>query len=177
MFGHEAGAFTGATRTRAGRFEEADGGTLFLDELATMSSGAQERLLRAVEYGEITRVGASRPVRVDVRIVAATKDDLRVLSEQGGFRADLYYRLSVATLSLPPLRERREDIPLLFQHFLLQAAARHERPVPPCDPARVGTCKASSGSSRAAGIWWPATTRAGSTSWCCSACSTGAFRS
>ena len=92
LFGHEAGSFTGATRTRAGRFEEADGGTLFLDELATMSMGAQERLLRAVEYGEVTRVGSSRPLRVDVRIVAATNEHLPALVEANRFRADLACR-------------------------------------------------------------------------------------
>jgi len=89
LFGHEAGAFTGATKARAGRFEEADQGTLFLDELGTLSMGAQERLLRAVEYGEVTRIGASRPIRVDVRIVAATNDDLPALAKSGEFRADL----------------------------------------------------------------------------------------
>ena len=92
LFGHEAGAFTGATRSRAGRFEEADKGTLFLDELGTLSMGAQERLLRAVEYGEITRIGSSRPVRVDVRIVAATNEDLPGKAERGEFRADLLDR-------------------------------------------------------------------------------------
>lgn len=94
LFGHEAGAFTGATRSRVGRFEEADRGTLFLDELGTLSMGAQERLLRAVEYGEVTRIGSSKPVRVDVRIVAATNEDLPRMAEQGRFRADLLDRLS-----------------------------------------------------------------------------------
>ena len=93
LFGHEAGAFTGATRSRAGRFEEADRGTLFLDELATLSMQAQERLLRAVEYGEVARIGSSRPIRVDVRIVAATNEDLPSLAERGTFRADLLDRL------------------------------------------------------------------------------------
>jgi psp operon transcriptional activator len=94
LFGHEAGAFTGAMRARAGRFEEADGGTLFLDEIATLSMAAQERLLRAVEYGEVTRIGSSRPMRVDVRIVAATNEDLPRLASEGLFRADLLDRLS-----------------------------------------------------------------------------------
>src|SRR3569832_821904 len=89
LFGHEAGAFTGATKSRTGRFEEADGGTLFLDELATLSMGAQERLLRAVEYGEVTRIGASKPMTVDVRIVAATNEHLPRLADEGRFRADL----------------------------------------------------------------------------------------
>jgi psp operon transcriptional activator len=96
LFGHEAGAFTGATKSRAGRFEEADGGTLFLDELATLSSPAQDRLLRAVEYGEINRIGSSKPVTVDVRIVAATNEHLPRLAEQGRFRADLLDRLSLS---------------------------------------------------------------------------------
>ena len=117
LFGHEAGSFTGATKTRHGRFEEADGGTLFLDELATLSSPAQDRLLRAVEYGEITRIGASKPVSVDVRIVAATNEDLPTLVEQGRFRADLLDRLSFEVITLPPLRVRQGDIPLLAEHF------------------------------------------------------------
>ncbi len=117
LFGHEAGAFTGATKSRVGRFEEADGGTLFLDELATLSSGAQERLLRAIEYGEVTRIGASRPVRVDARIVAATNEHLPRLVEEGRFRADLLDRLSFEVVTLPPLRHRRSDILILADHF------------------------------------------------------------
>jgi psp operon transcriptional activator len=117
LFGHEAGAFTGAVRARAGRFEEADGGTLFLDELATLSAAAQERLLRAIEYGEVTRIGASRPLRVDVRIVAATNEDLPALAEQGAFRADLLDRLSFEVITLPPLRARGDDVLLLAEHF------------------------------------------------------------
>lgn len=123
LFGHEAGAFTGATRSRAGRFEEADGGTLFLDELATMSMAAQERLLRAVEYGEITRVGASRPVRVDVRIVAATNEHLPALVEDNRFRADLLDRLSFEVITLPPLRAREGDIEVLATYFGQRMAA------------------------------------------------------
>lgn len=117
LFGHEAGAFTGAAKARAGRFEEADGGTLFLDELATLSSPAQDRLLRAIEYGEITRIGASRSVRVDVRIVAATNEHLPRLVEEGRFRADLLDRLSFEVVTLPPLRHRESDIPVLADHF------------------------------------------------------------
>ncbi len=117
LFGHEAGSFTGAAKTRHGRFEEADGGTLFLDELATLSSPAQDRLLRAVEYGEITRIGASRPITVDVRIVAATNEDLPSLVDRGRFRADLLDRLSFEVVTLPPLRVRAGDIPLLAEHF------------------------------------------------------------
>jgi psp operon transcriptional activator len=117
LFGHEAGAFTGATKARVGRFEEADGGTLFLDELATLSMGAQERLLRAVEYGEVTRIGASRAIRVDVRIVAATNEHLPKLAEEGRFRADLLDRLCFEVITLPPLRAREGDVPVLAEHF------------------------------------------------------------
>ena len=123
LFGHEAGAFTGATRARAGRFEEADKGTLFLDELATLSMGAQERLLRAVEYGEVTRIGASRPLRVDVRIVAATNEDLPRLADQGRFRADLLDRLSFEVITLPPLRVREGDVGVLAEYFGRRMAA------------------------------------------------------
>ncbi|MFV0645976.1 MAG: phage shock protein operon transcriptional activator [Sphingomonadaceae bacterium] len=117
LFGHEAGAFTGATKARAGRFEEADRGTLFLDELGSLSLGAQERLLRAVEYGEITRIGSSRPMRVDVRIVAATNEDLPALAAKGEFRADLLDRLSFEVITLPPLRVREGDIAVLADYF------------------------------------------------------------
>jgi len=117
LFGHEAGSFTGAAKTRHGRFEEADGGTLFLDELATLSSPAQDRLLRAVEYGEITRIGASKPISVDVRIVAATNENLPAQVDKGKFRADLLDRLSFEVITLPPLRARQGDIPLLAEHF------------------------------------------------------------
>ncbi len=123
LFGHEAGAFTGATKTRIGRFEEADRGTLFLDELATLSMGAQERLLRAVEYGEVTRIGATRPIRVDVRIVAATNENLPVLAERGTFRLDLLDRLTFEVIVLPPLRVREGDIAVLAEYFGRRMAA------------------------------------------------------
>lgn len=123
LFGHEAGAFTGATKSRTGRFEEASGGTLFLDELATLSSAAQERLLRAIEYGEITRVGASRPIRVDVRIVAATNEHLPALVAHNRFRADLLDRLSFEVITLPPLRAREGDIEVLADYFGRRMAA------------------------------------------------------
>ncbi len=117
LFGHEAGAFTGATRARVGRFEEAHGGTLFLDELGTLSMAAQERLLRAVEYGEVTRIGASRPLRVDVRIVAATNEHLPDRVARHQFRADLLDRLSFEVVTLPPLRARTGDVVALADHF------------------------------------------------------------
>ena len=117
LFGYDAGAFTGAARARAGRFEDADGGTLFLDEIATLSAAAQERLLRVVEYGELTRLGSNRVIRVDVRLVGATNEDLPALCAAGGFRADLLDRLSFEVVTLPPLRARLDDIPLLAGHF------------------------------------------------------------
>jgi psp operon transcriptional activator len=123
LFGHEAGAFTGATKARAGRFEEADKGTLFLDELGTLSMAAQERLLRAVEYGEVTRIGSSRPVRVDVRIVAATNEDLPRAAQEGSFRSDLLDRLSFEVITLPPLRVRDGDVEVLADYFGRRMAA------------------------------------------------------
>lgn len=123
LFGHEAGAFTGATKARVGRFEEADGGTLFLDELGTLSMGAQERLLRAVEYGEINRIGSSQPVRVDVRIVGATNENLPNMVDNHKFRADLLDRLSFEVITLPPLRAREGDVEVLADHFGRRMAA------------------------------------------------------
>lgn len=117
LFGHEAGAFTGATRARTGRFEEADKGTLFLDELGTLSMGAQERLLRAVEYGEVARIGSSRPIMVDVRIVAATNENLPRMAAEGRFRPDLLDRLSFEVITLPPLRVREGDIAVLAEYY------------------------------------------------------------
>ncbi len=128
LFGHEAGAFTGATRAREGRFEEADGGTLFLDELGTLSMGAQERLLRAVEYGEVTRIGSSRPIRVDVRIVGATNEDLPKMVEAERFRADLLDRLCFEVITLPPLRVRDGDVEVLSEYFGRRMAAELEWP-------------------------------------------------
>ncbi len=123
LFGHEKGAFTGATARNAGRFEQAEGGTLFLDEIGDMPLEAQTRLLRVLQEGEFTAVGGRTAIRVDVRIIAATHRDLRQLIRQGLFREDLFYRLNVVPLRLPPLRERREDIPDLARHFLAKASA------------------------------------------------------
>ena len=136
IFGHEAGAYTGAGKRRIGKIEYASGGTLFLDEIESMPIALQIKLLRVLQERSLERLGSNTLIPVDCRVVAATKADLKALSDQGRFRADLYYRLSVVTLALPPLRERREDIPLLFEHFLLQAAARHQRPLPAADDAR-----------------------------------------
>ena len=126
LFGHEAGAFTGAVRARAGRFEEADRGTLFLDELGNLSMAAQERLLRVVEYGEVARIGASRPVAVDVRIVAATNADLPRMAQEGTFRADLLDRLSFEVINLPPLRAREGDVFELADYYGRRMASELE---------------------------------------------------
>ncbi|AWJ83869.1 phage shock protein operon transcriptional activator [Azospirillum sp. TSH58] len=126
LFGHEAGAFTGAIRRQIGRVEQADGGTLFLDEIATASPAVQEKLLRAVEYGEIERVGG-RTQTVDVRVIGATNADLPALAEAGLFRADLLDRLAFDVVTLPPLRVRREDIPILAEHFALGMVRELER--------------------------------------------------
>jgi len=123
LFGHEKGAFTGAIQRSSGRFEQAEGGTLFLDEIGDMPPEAQTRLLRVLQEGEYTRVGGRTPIRANVRIVAATHHDLRRLIRQGQFREDLFYRINVVPIRLPPLRERTEDIPELIRHFLASAAA------------------------------------------------------
>jgi two-component system nitrogen regulation response regulator GlnG len=122
LFGHERGAFTGASVRAAGKFEQAQGGTLFLDEIGDMPLDAQTRLLRVLQTGEYTSVGGSRTQRADVRIVTATNQDLLALTTQGRFREDLYYRLNVVPLPLPPLRARIEDVPALARHFLARAA-------------------------------------------------------
>ncbi len=123
LFGHEAGAFTGAARRRAGRFEAADGGTLFLDEIGNASVSVQEKLLRVIEYGTFDRVGGNDPVRVDVRIVAATNADLPALARAGTFRADLLDRLAFDVICVPPLRARGNDVILLAEHFARRMAA------------------------------------------------------
>ena len=128
LFGHEAGAFTGAQKRLVGRFEQADGGTLFLDEIGDMPAALQTRLLRVLAEGEFFRVGGRELIRVDVRVIAATHQPLEALVAQGRFRADLLHRLDVVRLQLPPLRERREDIPLLAQRFLAAAARRLQLP-------------------------------------------------
>ncbi|MDH3240468.1 MAG: nitrogen regulation protein NR(I) [Alphaproteobacteria bacterium] len=121
LFGHERGAFTGATQRHIGRFEQAEGGTLFLDEIGDMPVEAQTRLLRVLQEGEYTTVGGRTPIRTNVRIIAATHHNLRRLVSQGLFREDLFYRLNVVPIRLPPLRERAEDVPALVRHFLAQA--------------------------------------------------------
>ncbi|MCA0376629.1 MAG: sigma-54 dependent transcriptional regulator [Gemmatimonadetes bacterium] len=128
LFGHMKGSFTGAIADRAGKFEQADGGTLFLDEIGDMSPGAQAKVLRVLQDGVVTRIGGNKPVQVDVRVLAATNKELEQEIAEGRFREDLYYRLNVVPITVPPLRERREDIPLLVVHFLQQFAARDGLP-------------------------------------------------
>jgi transcriptional regulator with GAF, ATPase, and Fis domain len=135
LFGHVRGAFTGAVSNRPGLFREADHGTVFLDEIGDVSPGLQARLLRVLQEQEIVPVGAEQPIKVDVRVIAATHRDLPLLVHEKRFREDLYYRLNVVTVHLPPLRERRQDIPLLVDHFLTTLAARHSRGPVAMDPA------------------------------------------
>src|SRR5579885_283781 len=135
LFGHEKGAFTGAAQARKGRFELADGGTLFLDEIGELTPAVQVKLLRVLQERTFERVGGSRPVEVDIRLIAASNRDLEQEVERGGFRRDLFYRLNVVPLQLPPLRARREDIPFLAAHFAAKAAEKYDRPVPELDAA------------------------------------------
>ncbi len=135
LFGHVRGAFTGAVSNRPGLFREADHGTVFLDEIGDISPGLQARLLRVLQEQEIVPVGAEQPIKVDVRIIAATHRDLPALVQERKFREDLYYRLNVVTVHLPPLRQRRQDIPLLIDHFLTTLATRHSRGPVAMDPA------------------------------------------
>ncbi|HEV2642819.1 MAG TPA: sigma-54 dependent transcriptional regulator, partial [Candidatus Elarobacter sp.] len=128
LFGHEKGAFTGAAERRIGRFELADTGTLFLDEIGDIPPATQVKLLRVLEEREVTRVGGTTPIHVNVRVVTASNQPLRQLVEEGRFRSDLYYRLNVLAIYLPPLRERREDIPLLVRRFVRQFSSQHDRP-------------------------------------------------
>ncbi|WP_299312578.1 sigma-54 dependent transcriptional regulator [uncultured Halomonas sp.] len=137
LFGHEKGAFTGAVERRIGKFEHASGGTVFLDEIESMPLSLQVKLLRVLQERSVERLGANIPVPLDIRVIAATKVDLKAAAEAGEFREDLYYRLNVVTLPIPPLRERREDIPLLFQHFAVVAANRSGLEAPPLDAAGI----------------------------------------
>jgi two-component system nitrogen regulation response regulator GlnG len=141
LFGHERGAFTGATNRHVGRFEQAAGGTLFLDEIGDMPPEAQTRLLRVLQEGEYTTVGGRQPIRANARIIAATHRDLRALIRSGQFREDLFYRLNVVPIRLPPLRERPDDIPVLAQHFLNKAQAEG-LPAKTIDPAAMALLSA-----------------------------------
>ena len=134
LFGHVKGAYTGAAGDRKGRFEHADGGTMFLDEVGDMPMAMQAKLLRVLENGEVIRLGSNEPIRVDIRLISATNRDLADLVAKKQFREDLYFRIRGAMLLLPPLRERREDIPLLMDHFLKQASERHDKKIAAITP-------------------------------------------
>ena len=151
LFGHEAGAFTGATRTHVGRFERSDGGTLILDELATIPLRVQEKILRVIEYGEFERVGGSETIAVDARIVGATNEDLPSLARAGKFRADLLDRLAFDVITIPPLRERAEDIMTLTQHFAVNITSELHRAYFPGFSARATSALLSYG--------WPGNVR------------------
>jgi two-component system C4-dicarboxylate transport response regulator DctD len=138
IFGHEPGAFTGATKRRIGKIEHAQNGTLFLDEIESTPYPLQVKLLRALQERKVERLGSNALIAVDCQVIAATKTDLVELSKQNRFRQDLYYRLNVVPIELPPLRDRREDIPLLFEHFALQAALRYGREMPIISGTQMG---------------------------------------
>ena len=166
LFGHEKGAFTGAAERRLGRFELADGGTLFLDEIGEIPPATQVKLLRVLEEREFTRVGGTQPIKVDVRVVAATNRPLREHVEEGEFRADLFYRLNVLRIYLPPLRERPEDIPLLVRRFVrdfagaarpaVSGASRRRRCSCSWSIRGRATCASCATWSRAWWCWRPA---------------------
>ncbi|WP_375056015.1 sigma-54-dependent transcriptional regulator [Zobellella sp. DQSA1] len=137
LFGHEKGAFTDAKERRIGKLEHAHGGTLFLDEIESMPISLQIKLLRVLEERAIERLGSNKLIPLDLRIIAATKADLKAQAEAGEFREDLYYRLNVVRIDIPPLRARAQDIPMLFQHFALLASALYEREIPPLSAERV----------------------------------------
>ena len=137
LFGHEKGAFTGATKDRRGKFEQADGGTLFLDEVGDMNPSAQAKVLRVLQEGELERVGGAETIKVDVRVIAATNKDLPAECAAGRFREDLYYRLNVVPIQMPPLRVRKDDLPALIEHFLQMTCARDERRVKRVTPGAV----------------------------------------
>jgi two-component system nitrogen regulation response regulator NtrX len=137
LFGHERGAFTGAGRRQIGKFELASGGTLFLDEVGDMSLPAQSKVLRTLEEEEIQRIGGTRNIKLDVRVIAATNKDLEKEIEKRGFRQDLFYRLNVIPIVVPPLRDRREDIPLLVQHFVEQFCDENGKPVKHVSPEAI----------------------------------------
>lgn len=150
MFGHEPGAFTGADKSRKGRFEHAHGGTLFLDEVGDMPLSLQAKLLRALENGEVVRVGANDPIRVDVRVIAATNKNLDAMVEDGKFRRDLFHRLKVGVVRVPALKDRKEDLPLLIGHFTKELATKYGKPVPTlAEPVRKAL----------AGYDWPGNVR------------------
>ncbi|WP_316859917.1 sigma-54 dependent transcriptional regulator [uncultured Cohaesibacter sp.] len=137
MFGHEAGSFTGATKKRVGKIEYAHRGTLFLDEIESMPIDIQAKFLRVLQERTVAKLGTNELIPVDCRVVAATKEDLHTLCERRGFRQDLYYRLNVVTIHIPPLRDRRDDIPELFHHFVYKASQQYRRPMPDIKPEQI----------------------------------------
>ena len=142
LFGHEKGSFTSAIKQRIGKFEQASGGTLFLDEIGDMSLDAQAKMLRALQEGKITRVGGEKEIKVDVRVLAATNKNLMEEVEAKKFRLDLYHRLSVIVIQVPPLNARREDIPTLIEHFLKEISEEYKQPVKEIEPAAITALKA-----------------------------------
>jgi DNA-binding NtrC family response regulator len=150
LFGHEKGAFTGATQRRIGRFEQADGGTLFLDEIGEIDAATQVKLLRALSERTVERVGSNTAVKVDVRVIAATNRGLREQVDRGGFREDLYFRLNVVRIEMPPLRARAEDVVLMAQRFLEEFAKENGRPVKPLSDAALAQLR---------GYGWPGNVR------------------
>ena len=142
LFGHEKGAFTGAARQRIGKLEHAHGGTVFLDEIESMPLDLQVKLLRVIETRSIERLGSNASIPLDVRFLAATKEDLEAAGNSGRFRKDLFYRLNVVTLEIPPLRARKEDIPLLFHHLTREARARYRREIPDASTTYIATLMA-----------------------------------
>ena len=141
LFGHEKGAFTGAETSRQGKFEVANGGTLFLDEIGDMQLESQAKLLRVLQDGVVERVGSAQPRQVDVRVIAATNHDLKAIVDEGRFREDLYFRLEVLPIRIPPLRERMEDLTLLIDHFRHKLAKRLGRPAPALEPSAIDAMK------------------------------------
>jgi DNA-binding NtrC family response regulator len=150
LFGHEKGAFTGATQRRIGRFEQADGGTLFLDEIGEIDAATQVKLLRALSERTVERVGSNTPVKVDVRVIAATNRSLREQVDRGEFREDLYFRLNVVRIEMPPLRARAEDVVLMAQRFLEEFAKENGRAVKPLSDAALEQLR---------GYGWPGNVR------------------
>jgi len=141
LFGHEKGSFTSAIKQRIGKFEQANGGTLFLDEIGDMSHDAQAKMLRALQESRITRVGGEKDIKVDVRVIAATNKNLMEEVEAKKFRLDLYHRLSVILIQVPPLNSRREDIPELITHFMKDISEEYKQPVKEMEPAAIATLR------------------------------------
>jgi DNA-binding NtrC family response regulator len=171
LFGHEKGAFTGATSKHIGKFQEADGGTLFLDEVADLPLDLQVKLLRAIQEGEIDPVGARRPIKVNIRLISATNRNMIEMVKAGQFREDLYYRLNVFPVMVPPLRDRKEDIPELVQHFITRFAAEEGRKVRGITPEAIRCSSPMPGPAMCASSRTPC-----SAPWCCARATASTFR-